>query len=1185
MPKPSTSLSSSGNLTEATHAGTVSFATTLQDDTTVTMEIGPAIYQPSSPCNLLSSLKLMKDRVFWNQFDHTLYRHDDNQVLAEMRTDWGVPTIDAQPSSNFTSEPALVSVPYRKMHRRLMHASKVVVEAACKRAGIVLTHKEDSLCEGCLMGKASDELGKQAPVQCVAPFDFVRVDMVKHRNPGHLGYQYSVHIIDVWSNYHWVKFARTKDACFNALKDFAEMIETQTGRKIKIIGIDGGSEFKQATHPFFDSVFKAWVRSKGMVSFVTPPHTPWMNGKIERAAKEVLEKSRAAMIAYRIPERLFPFVMETVVQIMNLLPTKGNMEEQCPQQMFATALNMPEEAHQPHIGHLRAYFCEAYYYVKPAYRANSDKFTPRAKKARLIGYADLHGKIYWLWNPVTDEVVRASAVKFNEGPDLQPDDDVGAEYEVVFEDSTPQEEEDGYCDAITIVHPSGKEHRLGERSTPNSPAPQELVSSPGQEEDEEGSFGWYDADEEVPEGTQLLTPEATPNPRASAFPSPSPTPTSLLPDRPTNLLDGCDRQEIQQEAPIPPDHPLAPYTGHANLQSPPQPVGGSAGELSQPAGGSTAQSSSSRPRRNKAKHGTGEEEGYYAKLAEGKLPGQNYFSGHLVEPLSPNNPVMFAMSHLKAEHEIETSCRSNIPQNYRQAQRHADFRTRWLPAMQKQLKALQQKKVFKLVRKRPGMTTLPSKWVFDEKMDLETREALARARIVVCGNFEQGSWNAQDVYAAVVNSVTVKVFLALVATLDLECYQFDFVAAFLNSLIPEGAVYYVQPPPGLDTPEGFVWLLCKALYGLRESPLYWFLTIRPVMEKLGFEVLFSDLCLFRHKDTGALVIIYVDDLLVAAKTVEIIDNIRDQLMAIYELKELGEVRRFLGYDVVRDRSERKVYVSQASYIKTMLLKLGMWDCNPVSSPWPTNKKFDLPMTWEPLVAEQKAYIKKTGSINWVSTGTRPDIAYTASRLCEANAGPSEDHLDLMHHLFRYLKGTWDFALCFGGKELTADDLRLMAFGDASHADHQPSRHSTGGHVVFVAGGPVLWKTKRQTFVALSSTEAEFANLTPTGQAVLWVADILKDCGYAQSTPQILYTDSLNAYLTVMNPLNVARTRCIDIRYKWAIEQVQQGRLKIQHIEGLKMPADGLTKPLGREKHSQFLDLLGILRKPIPWLDG
>ena len=111
-------------------------------------------------------------------------------------------------------------------------------------------------------------------------------------------------------------------------------------------------------------------------------------------------------------------------------------------------------------------------------------------------------------------------------------------------------------------------------------------------------------------------------------------------------------------------------------------------------------------------------------------------------------------------------------------------------------------------------------------------------------------------------------------------------------------------------------------------------------------------------------------------------------------------------------------------------------------------------------------------------GTRPDITYTVSRLCEANAGPSKEHLLLLKHLFRYLKKTASLGIQFSGSDYIDSDLKLITYADVSHADHLLTRHSTRGHIVFLASGPVLWKSKRQTFVTLSSTKAEFTNLTP-----------------------------------------------------------------------------------------------------------
>ncbi len=90
--------------------------------------------------------------------------------------------------------------------------------------------------------------------------------------------------------------------------------------------------------------------------------------------------------------------------------------------------------------------------------------------------------------------------------------------------------------------------------------------------------------------------------------------------------------------------------------------------------------------------------------------------------------------------------------------------------MQQQDNSLTAREVYDLVPRRCRMTVFPSKWVFNKKTDLDISITTLRAQWVVCGNFDQGLWNTQELYAAVVNSVTVKAFFALVATQDLECY-------------------------------------------------------------------------------------------------------------------------------------------------------------------------------------------------------------------------------------------------------------------------------------------------------------------------------------------------------------------------------------------------------------------------------
>ena len=152
-------------------------------------------------------------------------------------------------------------------------------------------------------------------------------------------------------------------------------------------------------------------------------------------------------------------------------------------------------------------------------------------------------------------------------------------------------------------------------------------------------------------------------------------------------------------------------------------------------------------------------------------------------------------------HDLETHL-SSIPKSYRQAKKRENFEIYWKPAMEKQLAALEERGVYDLVPFEPGMEVLPGKWVYGEKENLDLKTMDPRTRWVACGNFEQGSWDIEDVYAAVANAASVKIFLALMAVMDLECHQFDFNTAFLNAPIPAEKRYYGEQPTGLEKDQG-----------------------------------------------------------------------------------------------------------------------------------------------------------------------------------------------------------------------------------------------------------------------------------------------------------------------------------------------------------------------------------------------
>lgn len=154
------------------------------------------------------------------------------------------------------------------------------------------------------------------------------------------------------------------------------------------------------------------------------------------------------------------------------------------------------------------------------------------------------------------------------------------------------------------------------------------------------------------------------------------------------------------------------------------------------------------------------------------------------------------------------------------------------------------------------------------------------------------------------------------------------------------------------------------------------------MKKMEFEPFNADLCLFYNRKLDTYVVLYVDDLLVAAAIIELIQRTRDQLKESFQLKDLGEAKTFLGCEIHHEKENKTIYLSQQRYCRQMLEDLGYDKANGVSTPWPAGLELPKVVTQENSVDDvtQKDYIKKTGKLNYLAIGTRPDLSYTISKL-------------------------------------------------------------------------------------------------------------------------------------------------------------------------------------------------------------
>lgn len=120
------------------------------------------------------------------------------------------------------------------------------------------------------------------------------------------------------------------------------------------------------------------------------------------------------------------------------------------------------------------------------------------------------------------------------------------------------------------------------------------------------------------------------------------------------------------------------------------------------------------------------------------------------------------------------------------------------------------------------------------------------------------------------------------------------------------------------------------------------------------------------------------------------------------------------------------------------------------------------------------YINAVGSLMYLATSTRPDIAYTVSKLACFNSNPGLPHWAAVKHLFRYLKGTMDLKLTYDPAQSTSE--LFLTFSDADHGMDPDTRHSAGAYVVCIETVAVDWSSKLQSVVAQSTTEAEYIEM-------------------------------------------------------------------------------------------------------------
>ncbi|KAH9722896.1 Integrase catalytic domain-containing protein [Citrus sinensis] len=530
---------------------------------------------------------------------------------------------------------------------------------------------------------------------------------------------------------------------------------------------------------------------------------------------------------------------------------------------------------------------------------------------------------------------------------------------------------------------------------------------------------------------------------------------------------------------------------------------------------------------------------------------------------------------LEAAHEID----EEEPKTFNEAIQ-SKFRTEWKEAMDDEILSLHNNETWELVERPEKRRIVGCKWIFKIKEGLTSSEPKRfKARLVAKGYTQKEGVDFKEVFSPVVRHASIRVILSLTAVQDMELDQLDVKTAFLHGRLQEEI--FMTQPEGFEDPKKprHVCLLTKSLYGLKQSPRQWYLRFDEFMVRHGFMRCNYDCCVYYKllkDDLYIYLLLYVDDMLIACKVREEIEDLKKILSSEFDMKNLGIAKKILGVEIERDRAAGLMFLSHKKYLTRVLHSFQMLNSKPVVTPLAAHfrlSNLQCPKTSEEkLEMEDVPYANAVGCLMYAMVLTRPDISHAVSVVSRYMATPGNEHWKAVKWIMRYLSGTLSCGLVYGKNKGSCEGL--LGFVDSDYAGDLDRRRSLTGYMFLFNGCLVNWKATLQHVVALSTTEAEYTTATEAVKEALWLQGLMRELGVKQKTVTV-YCDSSSALHLCRNPAHHERTKHIDIKLHFIRNEVSKGAVKMSKVHTDENPADMLTKVVTTAKFKVCLSLASL----------
>jgi hypothetical protein len=520
---------------------------------------------------------------------------------------------------------------------------------------------------------------------------------------------------------------------------------------------------------------------------------------------------------------------------------------------------------------------------------------------------------------------------------------------------------------------------------------------------------------------------------------------------------------------------------------------------------------------------------------------------------------------------------------YHEAMREPD-REQFKEAMKKEVEAHTKNQVWELIKKSTvpkGHKIMPSVWAMKRKRRISDREIYKwKARLNIDGSKQEEGVNFWETFAPVASWSTIRMVLILALINGWDTRQVDFVLAYTQAEVE--CELYMSIPKGFEVEgdEEYVLKLKKNLFGQRQAGRVWNKHLIERLKAVGFVASQIDECLF-YKGQSVFVL-YTDDSILAGPDSKELDSIIEEMKkAELDLTVEGDIADFLGVKIERSQGGKSFSLTQPHLIDDILKELRL-DADKTAIKRTTgasSKPLLRNPTAEPFDGHFD-YRRVIGKLNYLEKCTRIDVTCATHQCARFVSEPKDVHGKAVKWIGRYLAGTRDKGLVLKpdksrGFEVYVD-ASFVGDWDPETADwDSETAKSRMGYIFMFAGCPILWTSRVQGEVALSTTESEYIAISHATREVLPLIELLdelQDKGVIEKEVKPVmrckvFEDNSGAVelaTSVKSPKMRPRTKHINTKYHHFRQQVQEGKIVIEAIGTEDMLADILTKVVNEE---------------------